>query len=208
VVLVTNRSVTRTISSVGITSIEPGFLLAAPSLDDANFEGSVVLLGAHDGDGSLGWTLNGDEVDQASSIVRATGLVTAGASLPESFSHAALTGGPVSPETVWILYRLLTGAEPLPGSITIGDEIGVTATADALKKLIAGEGPEQFRLVVGYAGWSPGQLENEMATGSWLPASADAELLFGDPKTLWKRAYAKAIGTVPTAFVTNVRGSA
>jgi putative transcriptional regulator len=194
---------------VSIRGIEPGFLLAAPSLGDSNFEGSVVLLGVHDDDGSLGWTMNGDIIDDAATIVRATGLVGAGDSLPEQFSHPALSGGPVSPETVWILYRRAIGGLLLPGSIPIGDEIAVTATADALKKLIAGDCPEHFRLLVGYAGWGPGQLEDELVSGSWLPSAADPDLLFeGERATLWRRAYAKAIGTVPTAFVSTTRGSA
>lgn len=194
---------------MSLRGIEPGLLLAAPRLGDRNFEGSVVLLGVHDDDGSLGWIVNGNVLDEASTIVRATGLVSAGASLPDGFSRPAQSGGPVSPETVWILYRRTDGDELLPGSIAIGDSIAVTATAEALKLLLAGGGPAEFRLLVGYAGWGPGQLAHEVSVGAWLPAAADPELLF-DPnaKTLWRRAYAQAIGTVPEAFVSTNRGSA
>ena len=66
-----------------------------------------------------------------------------------------------------------------------------------------------FHLLVGYAGWGAGQLASEVAQGAWLPASANAPLLFEDELgTLWKRAYADAIGTVPGAFVSTTRGSA
>ncbi len=191
---------------MSLTAIEPGFLLAAPSLGDPNFEGTVVLLGVHDEDGSLGWTMNGPVIDEASTIIRATGLVSGADPLPPGFSRPALRGGPVSPETVWILY--LRGAEVLPGSITIGADIAVTATPEALRLLVAGGGPAEFRILVGYAGWGSGQLERELSRGAWLPAAADATLLFeGDTATLWRRAYARAIGTVPAAFVTT-RGSA
>ncbi len=193
---------------MSLTSIEPGFLLAAPTLGDPNFEGTVVLLGLHDDDdGSLGWTVNGAVVDDASTIVRATGLVEAGDELPEGFKRLALRGGPVSPESVWILYDRKTSPELLPGSIEIGKEIAVTATASALRMLLEGKGPTDFRLLVGYAGWGPGQLARELASGAWLPAEADARVLFeGDTKTLWRRAYEKAIGTVPAAFVSRPRG--
>lgn len=194
---------------VSLLSLEPGFLLAAPSLGDPNFEATVVLLGTHDDDGSLGWVINGRTIDEGATIVRATGLVAASATLPEGFSRAALSGGPVSPETVWICYRRVIGEALLPNTICIGDDIGVTATPDALRTLVAGEGPRDFRLLVGYAGWGPGQLQREVAEGAWLPAAASAELLFdAEPKAIWRRAYADTIGTVPAAFVSTHRGSA
>lgn len=193
-----------------VRSIEPGLLLAAPKLGDPNFEGTVVLLGLHDDDdGSLGWTVNGATVDTAATIVRATGLVAASDPLPSGFDRRAVRGGPVSPESVWILYRRAPGDALLPGSIEIGSEIAVTATAAALQMLVAGEGPTDFHLLIGYAGWAPGQLANELAEGTWLPADADAELLFDAHRDkLWELGYARVLGSVPAAFVTTTRGSA
>ncbi len=192
-----------------IRAIEPGLLLAAPSLGDKNFEGTVVLLGVHDDDGSLGWVLNGPTIAPAETIIRATELVDASQRLPDGFARAARRGGPVAPESVWILYDRRGGVEALPGSITIGDDIAVTATAEALKVLVAGGGPTSFHLLVGYAGWGAGQLAREMSQGAWLPAAAKAPLIFEeDLASLWRRAYADAIGTVPGAFVSTTRGSA
>lgn len=194
---------------MSIHTIEPGLLLAAPRLGDPSFEGSVVLLGAHEEGGSIGWTINGAEVASAAEIVRATGIVPAGGELPSSFERPALRGGPVSPESVWIVYRRASGEELLPGSLEIGSEIAVTSTLDALRMLIGGGGPAEVRLVIGYAGWGPGQLEDEVSKGAWLPAEADAALLFEDAtSTLWQRAYAKTIGSIPAAFVGKARGSA
>jgi len=169
-----------------------------------------VLLGAHEEGGSIGWTVNGKPVtDAASEIVRATGLVTADQALPAVLDRPALCGGPVSPESVWILYRRTSGEELLPGSLTVGDEIAITSTMEALKAVIAGRGPSEVRVLVGYAGWGPGQLERELAKGAWLPAEADAALLFADAtSTLWQRAYQQTIGTIPAAFVGTTRGSA
>jgi putative transcriptional regulator len=194
---------------MSIHSIEPGLLLAAPRLGDPNFEGTVVLLGAHEEGGSIGWTINGEKLAEGSDIVRATGLVTKEATLPAVFDHPALSGGPVSPESVWIMYRRAEGSELLPGSLAVGDEIAVTSSLEALRILIDGGGPKEVRLLIGYAGWGPGQLEREVSKGVWLPAAADADLLF-DPatSTLWQRAYALTIGTIPAAFVGTTRGSA
>lgn len=194
---------------MSIHSIEPGLLLAAPRLGDPNFEGTVVLLGAHEDGGSIGWTINGDKLAEGAEIVRATGLVEAGATLPAVFAHPALSGGPVSPESVWIMYRRQDGDELLPGSLPIGDEIAVTSSLDALRTLIGGGGPSEVRLLIGYAGWGPGQLEREVSKGVWLPTAADADLLFdAATSTLWQRAYAQTIGTIPAAFVGTTRGSA
>lgn len=192
-----------------IRAIEPGLLLAAPSLGDKNFEGTVVLLGIHDEDGSLGWILNGPTVATAETIIRATELVAEAEPLPDGFLRGARRGGPVAPESVWILYDRRGIEEELPGAILVGDDIGITATREALAVLVAGGGPPSFHLLVGYAGWGAGQLEQEMALGGWLPSSANAPLVFHDElASLWRRAYADAIGTVPGAFVSTNRGSA
>ena len=79
----------------------------------------------------------------------------------------------------------------------------------ALRSVIDGHGPSEVRLLVGYAGWGPGQLESELAKGVWLPAAPDAALLFDDTtSTLWQRAYQHSIGSIPAAFVGSTRGSA
>lgn len=202
----------RILSVLSLHTLEPGLLLAAPRLADPNFERTVVLLGLHgDGEGSLGWTMNGPVIERASTIVRATGLVEEGKPLPHrrGFGRPARRGGPVSRESVWILYRASAGAELLPGSLDVQGAVAVTSAPDALRALVAGDGPDDFRLLIGYAGWAPGQLAEEVALGAWLPAPLDAELLLHeDVDSLWQRAYENAIGTVPTAFVPKSRGSA
>jgi putative transcriptional regulator len=202
----------RILGALSLHKIEPGLLLAAPRLGDPNFERTVVLLGLHgDDEGSLGWTMNGPVIERASTIVRATGLVDEAGELPHrpGFARHARRGGPVSRESVWILYAVREGVKLLPGSLNVQESMAVTSTPDALRALVAGDGPDDFRLLVGYAGWAPGQLAEEMSEGAWLPAPIDAALLLHeDVDTLWERAYDKAIGTVPTAFVTGTRGSA
>lgn len=194
---------------MSIHKIEPGLLLAAPRLGDPNFEGTVVLLGVHEDGGSIGWTVNGASLTTAAEIVRATGVVAAGDPLPAVFDQQAVRGGPVSPASVWIMYRRSEATDLLPGSLAVGDEIAVTSSLDALRALIDRPGPSDVRLLIGYAGWGPGQLEHEVSRGAWLPAQADARLVFDDAvATLWQRAYAQTIGTIPAAFVGRTRGLA
>jgi len=64
-------------------------------------------------------------------------------------------------------------------TLAINDEVGLTATLDVLHEIAAGEGPRKSLLALGYAGWSPGQLENEILHNGWLHCSADEDLLFG-----------------------------
>lgn len=202
----------RILLGLSLHTIEPGLLLAAPRLGDPNFERTVVLLGLHhDEEGSLGWTMNGPIIERASTIIRATGLVDDAGELPhrQGFGRHARRGGPVQRESVWILYRAGESDALLPGSLAVQGALAVTSTPEALRALVAGEGPDDFRLLIGYAGWAPGQLAEELAEGAWLPAPLDAELLLHeDVDTLWQRAYEKAIGTVPAAFVSTSRGSA
>lgn len=194
---------------MSIHTIEPGFLLASPRLGDPDFEGTVVLLGVHEEGGSIGWTVNGSSIALATEIVRATGILATEDILPAVLERPSLCGGPVSPESVWILYRRAAGAKLLPGSLAIGNEIAITSTMAALRSVIDGKGPREVRVLVGYAGWGPGQLETELAKGVWLPAAPDAALLFDDiTSTLWQRAYQQTIGSIPTAFVGTTRGSA
>jgi putative transcriptional regulator len=195
---------------MSIKSLAPGLLLAGPRLGDPNFEHAVVLLGRHEPEGSLGWIINGRAMSPVAELLRGSGLVPAGTTLPASpaFELAARVGGPVSTETGWVLYRRSL-AQPLPGEIDAGNELAVTGDASALAAILRGEAPQDFRLVVGYAGWGPGQLEAEVRAGSWLPTPVDASLVFDtDPEQLWDAAYRQLIGAAPSAFTTTRRGSA
>jgi putative transcriptional regulator len=108
--------------------------------------------------------------------------------------------------TGWVLYRRSAGE--LAGEIDVGDELAVTGDMEALGSLLRTQ-DRDFRLLLGYAGWGPEQLEGEVRQGVWLPADIDAELVFeGDPEALWDAAYQRTIGTLPGAFIRTRGGSA
>jgi putative transcriptional regulator len=189
-------------------TLAPCLLLAAPRLGDPNFDHTVVLLARHDEKGALGWIVNGEALGRVGELLRSSNLVDAGSKLPDGgpFARDARRGGPVQAHTGWLLYR--REAVALAGEIDVGPSLGVTGNLDALAAVVRA-GTRDFRLLLGYAGWSPSQLEDEIAEGAWLPADVDVDLVFdGDPASLWKHAYEQVAGFDPGAFTSTRGGSA
>ena len=187
------------------SDLAPGFLLAAPNLRDPNFEKTVVLLGRHDDEGALGWVINGRELGPAVELFKTSGLFDEGTVFPDvaSFRRIASVGGPVAPQTGWLLFR--PGSHEVDGQLDLGSGLAVTGEASAftafVKTAMSNGGGTEFRLVLGCAGWAPGQLEAEISAGAWLPAPLDADLLFeheGD--AAWDEAYRRTIGAAPATF--------
>ena len=181
--------------------LAPGMLLAAPSLRDPNFMHSVVLLGRSGDDGALGWVVNGRELMSVRELLTSSELTPPGTVVPSSpaFASAVRLGGPVAPAAGWLVYR--RQSEPLPGEITVGDDIGVTGEMAAFSALMEGKGPVDFRMLLGCAGWAPGQLEAEISAGAWLPAPVEAGLVMDSQAALvWDEAYHLTVGTEPAAF--------
>ena len=83
----------------------------------------------------------------------------------------------------------------------LSDRWAATGARDLVEAISRGEGPQEFRLLLGYAGWAPGQLEAEISAGAWMPAPLDESLVFGeDVDDLWQKAYQQLIGVSPFAF--------
>jgi putative transcriptional regulator len=186
------------------SALAPGLLLAAPPLADPNFERSVVLLSAHGPEGAFGWVLNGQEsMSLAELLVRAQ-LVE---STP-NIAGVARYGGPVSQEQVWLLYPSGVLPAELEGQMEVAPGIMASASRKVLEVVVAGPVPRGLITLMGYAGWGPWQLENEIKSGAWLPTDVTAEVVFETvPGELWARAYQR-IGASPMAFTTRTVGSA
>src|SRR5690606_25318028 len=101
-------------------TMAPALLLAAPRLRDPNFERTVVLLGKHEEEGALGWILNGASLHPVGELLRAAELVPPAGEYPDtrSFRRSARVGGPVHPESGWLLYRSHTAS--FPGEVEVG----------------------------------------------------------------------------------------
>lgn len=155
-------------------------LLAEPFLTDPNFRRSVVLLCEHLAEGSLGFILN------KPLKMSVDGLI---AGFPE-FKSEVHFGGPVSTDTIHYIHNL---GNLLEDSVEVSRGVFWGGDFEKLKFLIQSElvKPHNIRFFVGYSGWSPGQLSEEMEYGSWVVADMHANYIFkSHPSSLWKQVMA------------------
>jgi len=175
-------------------SLAPTFLVAMPQLLDPNFRRTVVLLVHHDADGTFGVVLN--RPTELTAIDLCTTLRIGWRGEPEKEIG---WGGPVQPQTGWMLF----GEEALVGSGDVkpaGDGIGFAGSLDVLRRL-AEDPPEELQLLLGYAGWGPGQLESELAEGAWLLAPVSREVVFEvEPAAMWEHVV-RSLGIEPSTLV-------
>lgn len=179
------------------TAIAPGFLVAAPQLDDPNFDRTVVLMIEHDeAEGSFGLVINRiAEVDLAAVL----GAMRVQLDRPVDIARhpPVLAGGPVSPELGWIVHTAdWSGAATKP----LAAGVAVTASAEILRAVSGGEGPREYVLCLGYAGWAPGQLAAEIRSGSWITVPFEDELVFRVPHAArWETALSR-LGIDPSSI--------
>jgi putative transcriptional regulator len=176
-------------------SLAPTLLLAMPQLRDPNFNKTVVLLCEHGSEGAIGFVVN------RPTEVRAAEAVVLEPPVAGDSGLTLWTGGPVEPQRGF----LLLGTDPGEGdSERISDGFHLTASVDVLRRLLeapAGDADQhRCRLLLGYAGWGPGQLDAELAASAWLTAPPDPELVFATPpEDMWERAI-RNLGVDPMAL--------
>jgi putative transcriptional regulator len=115
----------------------------------------------------------------------------------------------VSPRSAWVLYRGEKKWEH-DAELTVTDNWRASGDRSIVEAIARGEGPEPFRLLLGYAGWGPGQLSTEIGDGMWMPVEANEEVGFADTvgEDLWLRAYEVCVGVSPYAFISHDKGMA
>ena len=187
-----------------MSPLAPGLLVAAPPLGDPNFDRSVVLLASHGPEGAFGWIINGRELMTVPELLLRAEITDKLIAAP----GAVRVGGPVSPEQVWLVYRTEEQLPDVDGQFEVGSGIMASASRKVLEAIARGHSPQSLVGLVGYAGWAPMQLENEIKSGAWLPTDVDAHIVFETPSSeTWTRAYER-VGTTPIAFTTRTVGSA
>lgn len=192
------------------SNLEGQLLIAMPGITDKLFTRSVVYMCAHSHDGAMGLIIN-----QLAPALK-LGELLAEVILPEEddleLDPGAATaelpvylGGPVETTRGFVLHSPDYFVKDVTVEVTPG--ICLTATTDVLTAIAAGTGPDRSIVILGYAGWSPGQLESELAANGWLNCPADPDLVFADQAAAkYERALGK-LGVDPSHLV-NAAGRA
>ena len=176
------------------SSLKGQLLIAMPSLDDPNFFQTVSCICEHNSDGAVGIVTNrvfssltGKNIFEELNINY----------IPEIADLTIHSGGPVRIDELFLLH-----GPPLEweGSLLITPSIALSNTLDVIKALAIGQGPKEFILALGCAGWGPGQLEFEIGQNAWLNHPISEEIIFRTAvEEQWKKAL-KVSGVDPTFF--------
>src|SRR6201991_2996629 len=200
----------REVAAIGDNSSNSGYLdgqllITMPVMGDPRFERSVIYMCAHSAEGAMGIMVNRPvgSIDFPELLVQLNIIdKDEQIKLPENAeSMKVLRGGPVETGRGFVLHSSDFFIEN--ATLRIDDGICLTATVDILKAIARGAGPKHAILALGYAGWAPGQLENEIQHNGWLHCAADPDLIFGgDVEEKYLRALAK-IGINPGMLSTD-----
>lgn len=172
-----------------VDSLQNHLLIAMPHLTDPSFNRAVIYICDYSPQGALGLVINRPMSSaKVEMILETLGIEMSIAtnSLPDVYY-----GGPVQPGQGFVLHSPEYKVED---TSQLSGEFALSTNIEVLKDISRGNGPEQYRLSMGYAGWGEGQLDREIANGDWLLVPADAEFVFQKPDTVkWAQA-AKRFG--------------
>jgi putative transcriptional regulator len=170
----------------GPPSLKGQLLIAAPGMSDPRFRQTVLVMLRHDQQGAMGLVINRPLGEQPiARLLEVIGEKTEGV----TGSVPIFLGGPVQPELVFVLH----GADyRRSGTLDIDGRVALTATPEIVRDIAADTGPRQRLIVLGYAGWAPGQLEGELAQNAWFTAPIDPKLVFDEDRAkVWELAIAR-----------------
>jgi putative transcriptional regulator len=180
--------------------LAPGMLVAAPTLRDPNFASSLVLMAQHSAEGALGFVVNRPAPLHAGAVLEAVDpALRAAARAVGRDGVPVLLGGPVQVERLWILWhpgKIPAGEDDLPvaGGLALG------GSRTLLESVARDPGAGPYQLILGYAGWGPLQVENEVAAGAWIPLALQDDLVFEVPcEVRWEEAV-RRLGLDPGGF--------
>ncbi|MEX2660544.1 MAG: YqgE/AlgH family protein [Vicinamibacterales bacterium] len=176
------------------SGFRPTLLLSMPQMQDPHFARTVVLLCDYLPEGAFGLVINRPTQLAASEIVKLD---------PPVASHNALPlfiGGPVQPERGWIL----VGEPPVePDFRTVVDGLYLSTSPQLLRRVLQTHPEPRARVVAGYAGWGPGQLDEELAQSAWLMADVEVDLIFDvEASVMWETAI-RRLGADPSLLQTS-----
>ena len=169
-----------------ITSLAGQLLIASPDIGDPRFAHTVILMVKHDKDGAFGITINRPVGEKSiASLLEAPG---------EDISDiegtlSVFAGGPVQQELGFVVHSAEYRRDE---TIEVDEHVAITASRQILRDIGHNHGPQKSLFALGYAGWGPGQLENELARRDWFTAPEEPKLIFDDDRAnLWEDAMAR-----------------
>ena len=169
-----------------IASLAGQLLIASPNIGDPRFAHTVILMVKHDKDGAFGITINRPVGEKSiASLLEAPG---------EDVSDiegtlSVFAGGPVQPELGFVVHSAEYRRDE---TIDVDEHVAMTASRQILRDIGHNHGPQKSLFALGYAGWGPGQLENELARHDWFTAPEEPKLIFDDDRAnLWEDAMAR-----------------
>lgn len=177
------------------------FLIAMPAMADPYFAKTITFICEHNEQGALGVVIN-RPIDMTLQVLfDQIGITLENSSVAASQLYF---GGPVQTDRGFVLHQ---PAGTWSSTLRVGEEIGLTTSKDILEAVGHGNGPSRFIVALGYAGWSPGQLEHELLQNTWLSVPAEAGVIFDLP---WEDRFSAAMTMlgVDAASLSDVAGHA
>jgi len=151
------------------------FLIAMPNMVDPNFARTLTFICEHNDQGALGVVVNRPIEMNLHALLEQISIPPAGDDFKKVPVHF---GGPVQVDRGFVLHMPVGQWQ---STLAIGTEIGLTTSKDILEAVARGAGPAQILVTLGYAGWAPGQLEQELSQNAWLTVQAKADVIFERP---------------------------
>lgn len=163
-------------------SLKNQLLIAMPALNDPDFSQSVTLICEHNEDGAMGIVVNHPLTISTNDLLEHMEIPC----LQSRNINPVLAGGPVQTDRGFVIHKV---DKLWKSSIYLDNQIAITTSSDILHAMGRQEVSDEAFVALGYAGWGPGQLEQELIDNSWLNTPVNAEILFEtNIETRWKKA--------------------
>ena len=164
------------------------FIIAMPGLIEPLFHHTVTYLCQHTKEGALGIVINRSADMKLGEIFKQMDISV---SSLEAAETPVFAGGPVQQDRGFVVH---TACGDWDMTLPVSEDISLTTSRDVIEAIAAGEGPKQYLIALGYAGWSEGQLEKEILSNSWLNTPCAKQILFETPTSQRWNAAASQIG--------------
>lgn len=182
-------------------SLTNHFIIAMPGLMDENFNQAVTFICEHDDNGTFGIIINRESEISLDDVMQQMNIPY---HPDRAKAEPVFTGGPVQANRGFVLHRPIGNWD---SSLIVNDSVALTTSRDILEAIADNNGPDDNIITLGYAGWGPGQLEQEMADNTWLSCPAEEQIIFNTPVEKRWQAAANLIG-VDLQLMSNDTGHA